>query len=155
MFIHVDLPTNPTSTSQEKGINWRTRRVFTKDEILFQMNTYRYAIRDFMAKNKLSAPAFSGPVVMIQYFTFSSPKKKLWGTPKDTKPDTDNSSKLLSDVLEDMGFFEVGDQQVTHSLVIKEWGPAPSVEIFIDELKNAKCVSEAMAQVLINGGGGL
>lgn len=155
MFLKLDLEKNPTNTSQEKGINWRARRVFTKDEILYQMNEYKYKIRNYMQQHQLTAPAFSGPVVMIQYFTFESPRKKLWGTPKDTKPDNDNISKLLSDCLEDLGFFEVGDQQVTHSLVIKTWGPKPSVEIFIEELENAEGVSEALGKVLIQGGGGL
>lgn len=152
MFLRIELKKNPTSTSQEKGINWRARRVFTKDEILSQMNEYKYKIRSYMQQHKLTAPAFNGSVVMIQFFTFKSPQKKLWGDPKDTKPDCDNISKLLSDCLEDLGFFEVGDQQVTHSLVVKTWGPAPSVEIFIDELSNAKRVSEAIAEVLISGG---
>lgn len=131
MYLRLDLADNPTATSQEKGINWSTRRVYTKPAIEQQKLDYELAILKWMKSKKLRAPCYDGPVDLAINFVFSTTKKKQIGQPKDTKPDLDNSAKLLIDVLGKMGFFSVGDQQICDLTIIKRWGEQPRVHIII------------------------
>ena len=75
-----------------------------------------------MMNKGLKAPMFEGPVYCSLIFVYKSTKKKLIGLPKDTKSDCDNIAKLLIDVLGDMNFFKVGDQQITDLQISKFWG---------------------------------
>jgi Holliday junction resolvase RusA-like endonuclease len=134
--IKIFLPENPTVTSQEKGFNRYTGQFYTKTEVMALKNTYHFEIRRALAINKVATPKFKGPVRLKVIFTFSTSTKRTWGMFKTTKPDCDNCVKALQDVLGDMGFFEVGDQQVCDLQVIKKWGDKPSVEIEIEEVTN-------------------
>ena len=131
MYLRLDLADNPTATSQEKGINWSTRRVYTKPAIEQQKLDYEFAIWKWMKSKKLRAPCYDGPVDLAIIFVFSTSKKKQIGQPKDTKPDLDNSAKLLIDVLGKMGFFAVGDQQICDLAIVKRWGKQPRIHILV------------------------
>ena len=134
MRLLLRLPDNPTLTSQEKGINWKARSVYTKDEIIQQKTIYKNTISIAMMNKGLKAPMFEGPVYCSLIFVYKSTKKKLIGLPKDTKSDCDNIAKLLIDVLGDMNFFKVGDQQITDLQISKFWGTEPKVYVHIEPL---------------------
>lgn len=133
--LHVPLPENPTSTSQEKGINWAKRRVFTKPEIVTQKRTYQLAIIKAMREAGIqSLNPFEGPVRLKLAWCYGTRVKKQISTHKDTKPDLDNMAKILIDVLADIGFFKVGDQQITELHLYKCWQKKPSVHIELESL---------------------
>lgn len=134
MRIFFELPENPKSTAQEKGTSVINGRVhhYEKKNVRQMRERYRHEIWAFMYKNRLTAPHFDGPVYLAVTFTHSTKTKKLHGQPKTTKPDLDNEVKLLIDVLADLGFFTVGDQQICFLLLRKLWGEKPTVEINIE-----------------------
>ncbi|MBR2706784.1 MAG: RusA family crossover junction endodeoxyribonuclease [Mogibacterium sp.] len=134
MRIFFELPENPKGTAQEKGTSVINGRVhhYEKKNVRQMRERYYHAIWEFMHKNELTAPHFDGPVALEVTFTHSVKVKKQWGTPKVTKPDLDNEVKLLIDVLADLEFFTVGDQQICFLLLRKLWGEKPTVEINIE-----------------------
>lgn len=140
MRIFFELPENPKSTAQEKGTSVINGRVhhYEKKNVRQMRERYRHEIWAFMYKNKLTAPHFDGPIYLAVTFTHSTKTKKLHGQPKTTKPDLDNEVKLLIDVLADLEFFAVGDQQITSLHLIKRWGPKPTVDITVEPLEVIK-----------------
>ena len=152
MKIRLQLTDNPpTVTSQEKGetikYKWIVRngkRVsipyihhFEKPEVAKARSFYTGRILIEMKKNKLKPPRFEGPCQGKIIFGFKARRKKDIGKLKDTKPDCDNMNKLLQDVLADIGFFKVGDQQIGDLTVIKLWSEEPFIEIDIQEASEA------------------
>ena len=132
--INFVLSENPTITSQEKGYNRYSGQFYTKDEVKQLKYEYAINIRRYMSVNKIETPRFNGAVRLTVIFGFSSSNRKNWGLLKTTKPDLDNAVKGLQDVLADLGFFEVGDQQVAELVVRKEWSDKPKVFIYLEEL---------------------
>lgn len=132
--INFELSENPTITSQEKGYNRYNGQFYTKDEVKQLKYEYAINIRRYMSVNKKETPRFKGAVRLTVSFTFASSNKKNWGLLKTTKPDLDNAVKGLQDVLADLGFFEIGDQQVAELVVRKEWSDKPKVFIYLEEL---------------------
>lgn len=132
--INFELSENPTITSQEKGYNRYSGQFYTKDEVKQLKYEYAINIRRYMSVNKIETPRFKGAVRLTVSFTFASSNKKNWGLLKTTKPDLDNAVKGLQDVLADLGFFEVGDQQVAELVVRKVWSDKPRVFIHMEEL---------------------
>lgn len=131
MIIRVELPENPTVTSQEKGIDWIHRRVYTKPAIRHQIYIYEKSIRAALVRSGIKLEGISGAVALEIRFYFATKAKRDWGEPKETKPDLDNAAKLLIDAMANVGFFKVGDQQIAWLAVRKYWAEAPSVRIDI------------------------
>lgn len=124
MKLHLVLEENPSGTAQEKGTSVQRGRVhhYTKPAVARQRAIYKAAVVSEMAKKgKLTRLHLQGPVRLEVSFHFQTKTKKLASEPKITKPDCDNMVKLLQDVLDELGFFEVGDQQVTTLIVKKFW----------------------------------
>lgn len=153
MLIHIPLKENPpTVTSQEKGetIQYKFYRKsgrlvsvpyihhFEKPTVAKARSFYTGRFLIEMKKNKLKPPRFEGPCQAKITFGFKARRKKDIGKLKDTKPDCDNMNKLLQDVLADIGFFQVGDQQIGDLRVIKVWSDEPFIEIEINEASEAK-----------------
>lgn len=130
----IYLPENPTMTSQAKGINYKTRTVYTKNRILEQRRTYAMLIRQEMSLRGIKPPKFKGAVRLQILFTIETQDRKKWGKYKTTKPDCDNLAKTFTDVLGDISFFEVGDQQIVDLEVYKGWWSTPSVYFKIEEV---------------------
>lgn len=139
MTIILELSENPKGTAQEKGTSLQGGRVhhYTKANVRRQREIYKTAIvADLAKRGQLTAPKFRGPVILSVSFFFHTSKKKDDGTYKCTKPDLDNSVKLLQDVLDELGFFEVGDQQVAVLYLKKKWTKDnPFISIHIDTIK--------------------
>lgn len=135
MTLDFDLSRNPYVTTQEKGINWNTRRVYEKEEVAAMKNEYRARIMQYMRAYKLKTPCFRGPVALEVVFSFKTADRRLWGCLKETKPDADNAIKGLQDVLGELGFFHGGDQQVADLHVIKLWASNARVKITIKEVR--------------------
>lgn len=149
MKFNIFLHDNPNCTAQEKGeriaykyITKGGRAVktpyiehYVKTQIKEQREEYRNALRAFLRAYKLKEPRFSGPVELSVVFFFQTPERKKWGSYKTTKPDADNCLKALQDVIcNDMGWLEVGDQQVASLHVTKIWSDRAKVSIEINEL---------------------
>ena len=138
MTIRLELPCNPQGTSQEKGYDRKTGRVYTKKHVKTQREIYTQLLYHWMYVNKVRSPRWNGPVSFEATFIFTTKERKKWGELKTTKPDGDNSVKLLLDVFEDLGWFEVGDQQVNPLIVHRFWGELPEVIISIKPMQVIK-----------------
>lgn len=152
MKILIQLTENPpTVTSQEKGESIKYRYIrkggrlvsvpyihhYEKATVAKTRALYTRLILQEMKKKKLKPPRFEGPCQGKIIFGFKARRKKDIGKLKDTKPDCDNMNKLLQDVLADIGFFQVGDQQIGDLRIIKVWSEEPFIEIDIQEASEA------------------
>ena len=83
---------------------------------------------------------FVGAVQVEVDFIFpwraNEPKKnQLNGDmPKDTKPDADNLLKFFLDAMENSGYFQTGDSQVSKICVGKYWGTRTGIRVTISSL---------------------
>lgn len=132
--IKVPLEENLKGTAQQKGETIRGGRIhhYEKASVKATRELLTWGIK---SNCKEQIVPFVGPVSLGVTFVFTNKTRKSWGQPKDAKPDCDNLVKLLQDVLADLGFFEIGDQQVSHLEVRKRWGETPCVYIHIAEDK--------------------
>lgn len=133
MYIVFHLDENPKGTAQEKGVSYQGGRIhhFEKANVRIMRQIYTAKIKQALLENHIKVEPIDGPVYMAVAFHFATKTKKKWGTYKDTKPDLDNSVKLLQDVLADLGFFTVGDQQVASLHLTKWWSDTPYITITI------------------------
>lgn len=76
----------------------------------------------------------SGPLAADVRMCWKADARHPAGTPKCTKPDMDNVEKTLWDVLERLGFFEIGDQQVAFKQVAKLYDDVPGLYMRIEEM---------------------
>lgn len=101
----------PTVTSQEKGINFDARRVYTKNSVLSVKAKYRA----LLAPHRPETP-FRGAVRLMVIWQFPVTGKHKPGDYKTSKPDTDNLIKLLKDVMTERGFWKDDAQVVIEQL---------------------------------------
>lgn len=152
MLIYIPLSENPpTVTSQEKGetikYKWivrNGRRVsvpyihhYEKPEVARARGLYAREILKYMKKYGIEKPLYEGPCRAKVVFAFKARRKKDINHLKDTKSDCDNMNKLLQDVLGDLQFFKVGDQQIGDLRVIKKWSAEPYISIEIEPTSEA------------------
>lgn len=144
MRIWFYLDENPTSTAQEKGATVIGGRVhhYTKKNIVEARRLYQRKILQYMREHDLHVGSLYGAVEVSVTFGFATKDKKKHRTLKTTKPDCDNLVKLLLDVLADLGFFAVGDQQVALLSVGKFWSDKPYINILIREVDGVREVAQ-------------
>lgn len=129
----------PKSTSQEKGerIRYMIRggkkvpyiQHYTKDEV-------ESAARKFIIQLKQHRPLrpLEGPLKLYIVFYFDVKNKKFWGQYKDTRPDLDNSVKLLNDMMTRCRYWK-DDSQVVDLHVIKRYAEEASIYVRLSEAK--------------------
>ena len=91
-----------------------------------------------MARNQLLAALMphrpkeplKGSITLYTQWRFKARTKKQDGTPKTTKPDTDNMIKLLKDCMTQCGFWE-DDAQIWCETTEKIWSNDPGILIMV------------------------
>jgi len=76
---------------------------------------------------------YTGPVRLVVKWLFPITGKHTDGEYKTTKPDLDNSQKLLNDVMTFLGFW-TDDSFVVSLVVEKFWSEKPGIYVCIEEL---------------------
>lgn len=122
----------PTKTNQEKGINFKSRRIYTTDEL-----------KD--AEAKFDAHLFShrpdepltGAVRLLVHWMFPVTGKHKDGEWKTTKPDIDNAVKTLIDRMTRLGYWK-DDAQIVGLLIEKRYSKIPGVYIVYEAVKEAE-----------------
>ena len=67
---------------------------------------------------------------------FPTDKPERHGKYRETKPDLDNSEKLIFDCLEALGFFAIGDQQIASKHTEKLWtAEHPGIWMRLEEIE--------------------
>ena len=115
----------PTTTAQEKKINYKTKKVYSAPAVVDAKAKYRA----HLAKYRPDHP-MTGPLYMNVIWCF--PMGKHAGGYCTDKPDLDNANKLLQDVLQELGFFE-DDKQIAKLQLTKIYAEDPCVMIFLEE----------------------
>ena len=126
-YLHFD--TMPTGTAQQKGV-----RIVHGKPMFYEKTEVKTARQMFTAELKPHAPEKPSdkPIKLTVWFAFDTKNKKLWGQYKPTRPDTDNSLKLLKDCMS--GLFFKDDSQVVEETVIKTYAEKATIMIRWEEV---------------------
>jgi len=74
-----------------------------------------------LARSTALPEPLAGALCVDMTFMMPIKDKRFWGQLCHTKPDKDNLEKAVLDVMEDNGYFAVGDSQVAAGEVVKVW----------------------------------
>ena len=97
-----------------------------------ELKAVKAKLRDHLAPHVPATP-FTGPVRVISKWCWPTEgTDHVNGEYRITKPDADNLSKMLHDLMEKLGFFE-NDSQVM-PVPEKFWADVPGIYIAIEEL---------------------
>lgn len=118
----------PTVTAQEKGVNFRSKKFYTKPEIKAVENLYKAMLLSHRPQQPMR-----GAISLKVSFRFPLTKGHHEGDYKITKPDTDNMLKLLKDVMTDVGYWK-DDSQVAYEVVKKTYSKDSGIYICTEEL---------------------
>lgn len=129
----IPMKSIPTVTAQEKGINFKTGRVYTKPEVLEVKQKFRAALAP-----KCPEEPISGAIFLRVYWLFPETANHKSGEYKITKPDTDNMIKLLKDVMTELGYW-YDDAQVAVETQSKIYSNVPGIDIHIENLQRSVC----------------
>ncbi|MBO1909635.1 RusA family crossover junction endodeoxyribonuclease [Sporosarcina sp. 6E9] len=120
----------PTTTHQQKAV-----RVVNGKPVFYEPNDLKAARALLMAHLGKHVPEkkFTGPVQLIVKWCFPITGKRQNGEWKTTRPDVDNSQKLLFDCMTDLGFWK-DDSLVVSLIAEKFWASLPGIYIKIEEV---------------------
>ena len=126
-YLHFD--TMPSGTAQQKGV-----RIVHGKPMFYEKSEVKTARQMFTLELKPHAPEKPSdkPIKLTVWFAFDTKNKKLWGQYKPTRPDTDNSLKLLKDCMS--GLFFKDDSQVVEETVIKTYAEKATIMIRWEEV---------------------
>lgn len=121
----------PTTTHQQKQVAVRNGK-----PVFYEPDDLKAARAKLMAHLSKHVPEkkYTGPIRLITKWCFPLIKGKQDGQYKDTKPDNGNSNKLLEDCMEDLGYFDKGDQQIASLIVEHFWADLPGIYIKIEAI---------------------
>lgn len=139
-YLHFD--TMPTTTAQQKGVYVKNGRPF-----FYEKEKVKVARQQFIAELLPHIPPKPSelPIKLTVWFAFDVKNKNLWGHDVDdteepwtgheykpTRPDTENSLKLLKDCM--TGLFFVDDSQVVDERIIKTYAEKATIMIRWEEV---------------------
>ncbi len=142
----------PRTTFQAKQLAVAHGKPIIFDSV--ELKQMKSSLRARVAPYAPSEP-LTGPVQLITKWCWPCGARHSDGEYKPTKPDTDNLIKALKDVMEDCGFFAVGDQQVASEVTEKFWAEQADIYVALQELspggrKDSMSPSLAARSDLIN-----
>ena len=128
--IFIPLKSPPTKTHQMKKV----RVVNGKPQFYEppELKSVRALYTAHLAKAAPPQP-MTGPVALNVMWLWPADNKHPGGTPKTTKPDTDNLQKLLKDCMTAARWWR-DDAQVFSEYVVKEYGEEPGIYIRAEEV---------------------
>lgn len=133
-MIEFFMPMNPpTKTFQDKII-----RTGKNGKAIVHNSSEVSAIKNlFLGHLGRHKPAekLEGPIRLVVKWCYPSTNKNVDGQYKTTKPDIDNSQKLLMDCMTVVGFWK-DDSQVASLVAEKFWADIPGIYVRAEEIKN-------------------
>lgn len=121
----MPLKSPPTATHQMKKINWAARTFYEPDEV----KAARAMLTAHMARHRPHQP-LEGPIRLTVKWLYPGRRD---GAYKMTRPDLDNSQKLLMDCMTDLGFWK-DDAQVASLIAEKFFNTRPGIYIKVEQL---------------------
>lgn len=122
----------PTKTNQEKGINFKSRRVYTTSEL----RDVEAKFDAYLFPHRPDEP-LTGAVRLLVHWMFPVTGKHKDGEWKTTKPDIDNAVKTLIDRMTRLGYWK-DDAQIVGLLIEKRYSEIPGVYIVYEAVKEAE-----------------
>ena len=121
----------PTTTHQQKQI-----KIINGKPLVYEPAELKATRTKLMAHLGQHVPSkkYVGPIQLLVKWCFPIVGRHKDGEYKDTKPDNGNLNKMLEDCMEDLGYFEKGDQQIASLIIEKFWAELPGIYIKIEEL---------------------
>lgn len=120
-FLYV----NPAelSTAQQKGVDFKRRRVYTKPQVRRSQQLVMAALSGLHLSE---IEKMSGPVWLTIRFVYplGTKPKRYAGEPKVTRPDLDNLGKVVIDAIAADGRFFDDDAQIARLSLEKGYGGA-------------------------------
>ena len=113
----------PTVTSQEKGIDFKKKKVYTKQSVRDAENKF-----DAHLTKHIPPEPLNGPVGLAVDWCFPITGKHKDGEWKTSKPDTDNLIKMLKDRMTHLKFWN-DDAQIVIERSSKRYSDTPGVLI--------------------------
>ena len=128
----IPLKSPPTTTFQDKEINWKTKSFYKSYDVKQIEHLYRMHLAQHVPKEKIT-----GPVRLITKWCYPYPDyftaKDRVPTFKTSKPDTENMVKLLKDQMTYLGFWN-DDAQVASDVIEKFWAEPTGIYCKIESL---------------------
>ena len=126
MIISLDIDPATLPTAQQKGIS-RSGHVYTKAKVRNARHFLLGAIQAATGNRREGPPDGAWEVHVAYFYRPKSFPRRLWGMPKTTRPDCDNLTKLILDVLGELGTFFADDAQVFRLSQEKRYVDTPAV----------------------------
>lgn len=124
--LNIDPATLPTA--QQKGINRSTGHVFTKKRVKDAREVLRWSLVAAVGARRFGPQDGAWSVAIRYCYRPKTFPRRLWGMPKTTRPDCDNLTKLILDVMAETGLFYADDGQVFSLTQGKFYVASPSIE---------------------------
>lgn len=120
----------PTTTHQQKQVTVRNGKpnFYEPDDL----KAARALLTAHLGKH-VPDKKITGPVRLFVKWCFPMTKQSKNGQYKHTRPDIDNSQKLLFDCMTDLGFWK-DDSLVVSLIAEKFWADLPGIFIRIEEI---------------------
>ncbi len=120
----------PTTTHQQKQVT-----VVNGKPVFYEPDSVKAARSKLMAHLGQHTPTetYNRPVRLFVKWCFPMTKTSKNGQFKHTRPDIDNSQKLLFDCMTDLGFWK-DDSLVVSLIAEKFWAELPGIYIKIEEV---------------------
>lgn len=127
-FVPMKKP--PTTTHQQKQVS-----VVNGKPVFYEPDGLKAARAQLMAHLGQHVPEemYNVPVRLFVKWCFPMTKTSKNGQYKHTRPDVDNSQKLLFDCMTDLGFWK-DDSLVVSLIAEKFWAELPGIYIKIEEV---------------------
>lgn len=120
----------PTTTHQQKQVTVRNGK-----PVFYEPEDLKAARSKLMAHLGKHVPdkKYTKPLRVFVKMCFPMTKTSKNGQYKHTRPDIDNSQKLLFDCMTDLGFWK-DDSQVVSLIAEKFWAELPGIYIKLEEV---------------------
>jgi len=120
----------PTATHQQKQVAVRNGKPYFYEPE--ELKAARSKLMAHLGKHTTNKP-LNGPVRLIVKWLFPTTGAYENGEYKTTRPDLDNSNKLLQDCMTKLGFWK-DDSQVASLIAEKFWADVPGIYIKVEEV---------------------
>ena len=121
----LELDPATLTTAQQKGLNRKTGRIYTKAKVRNARSLLLGAIQAATGGIRETSPEGAWEVHVGYFYRPKTFPSRLWGKLKTTRPDCDNLTKLIRDVIAELGIGFADDAQAAIAGQTKRYVETP------------------------------